>query len=100
LVTSNKDLVRDRLPKGENPGPVDAETYYLTIARRFGFIGNAGECARCLRKAVEGGFFCYPYMARDPDLDPVRSDPRVQEALALAKARHEEFKKKWAALVL
>jgi len=34
-------------------------------------------------------------MARDPDLDPVRSAPEVQKVLALAKTKHEEFKKKW-----
>ena len=100
LVTGNKDLVRDLLPDGEIAGPWDAETYYLSIAAKFGFVGDAAACARSLRKAVDGGFCCYPYMARDPDLDPVRSDPRVQDVLALAKARHEEFRKKWAGLVL
>jgi tetratricopeptide (TPR) repeat protein len=74
---------------------VDGETIY-SFAGRYAREGKIAECARALKKAVELGFFCYPYMARDPDLDRVRSDPGVQEALGLARQKHEEFKKKWS----
>jgi hypothetical protein len=52
----------------------------------------------CGRVSANGGNGVI-YMARDPDLGRVRSDPGVQEALALARQKHEEFKKKWSGML-
>jgi tetratricopeptide (TPR) repeat protein len=92
--SGQRALALEALRKRESQDPADEEVLY-SIVERYGIIGEAGDCARCLRKSVELGFFCYPYMARDPDLDPVRSAPEVQKVLALAKTKHEEFKRKW-----
>ena len=45
-------------------------------------LGRAGDAVRWLRSAADTGFPCYPWMARDPLLDPVRSDPGFQAFLA------------------
>jgi hypothetical protein len=80
----------------EQEGTWDAEIWYH-IAANYGLLGDNKGCVRVLRKAVEGGFFCYPFFLIDPFLDPVRDDPEFQEVLALAKEKHETFKQKYFA---
>jgi hypothetical protein len=41
---------------------------------------------------VDGGFFNYPFLLRDPFLDPVRNDRTFQRILAQARTKHEAFK--------
>lgn len=65
------------------------------IASQYGLLGDKTSCARVLQKAVEGGFFNYPFMLRDSFLGPVRGDPEFQRVLALAKEKHVAFKKKF-----
>ena len=48
-----------------------------------------------LRKAVEGGFFNYPFILKDPFLDQVRDDPDFKKVITLAKEKHETFKKNY-----
>ncbi len=101
LETAFNDSVRSTREANEAQAgefQVDGENLYW-VAMQSGHIGDAAECARALRKAVEMGFFCYPAMASDSDLEPVRPDPRVQEALALARKKHEEFKNKWTSVL-
>ena len=45
-------------------------------------MGRAQEAVESLREAAETGFPCYPLFARDPNLDPIRQDPRFQAFLA------------------
>lgn len=78
----------------EKEATYDAETVY-EIACNYSLLGDNVSCIRVLRKVVEGGFFNYPFMLRDPFLDPVRNDPEFQRVLALAKEKHESFKKKY-----
>jgi len=72
----------------------DAETLY-GIAINYSLLGDKAGCVRVLRKAVDGGFFNYLFMLRDPFLDPVRDDPEFQRVLAMAKAKHEAFRKRF-----
>jgi len=78
----------------EQEGTWDAEMWYF-MAANYGLLGHSKGCIRVLRKAVEGGFVCYPFFLIDPFLDPVRDDPEFQEVLALAKEKHEAFKQKF-----
>ncbi|MCK4559271.1 MAG: protein kinase [Calditrichia bacterium] len=78
----------------EQEGTWDAEIWYF-IAANYGLLGHSKGCVRVLRKAVKGGFCCYPFFLIDPFLDPVRDDPEFQKVLALAKEKHEVFKKKY-----
>jgi tetratricopeptide (TPR) repeat protein len=45
-------------------------------------MGRAEEAIQLLREAANTGFPCYQLFARDPNLDPIRTDPRFQAFLA------------------
>ncbi len=71
----------------------DAEAWYH-FAENYGLLGDKDGCVRALQKAVDGGFFNYPFMLTDSFLDSARDDPGFQRILEMAKAKHEAFKKK------
>ena len=62
--------------------------YYL--ARQLSYLGDIGRATRLLKDTVEGGYFCYPQMASDPWLDPVRADAEFKRILNRAQALHQE----------
>jgi predicted Zn-dependent protease len=62
--------------------------YYL--ARQFAYLGDAGRATRVLQETVDGGYFCYPQLASDPWLDPIRGDAGFQRILHRAQALHQE----------
>ena len=72
----------------------DAEAWYF-ISFLHGILDDAEACVRCLTRAVEGGFFNYPLMSRDPNLDQVRDDPEFQKVLQRAKKKHLAFKERF-----
>ncbi len=71
----------------------DAEAWYH-FAENYGLLGDKEGCVRTLQRAVDGGFFNYPFMLTDPFLDSVRDDPEFQRILKMANVKHEAFKKK------
>jgi hypothetical protein len=62
--------------------------YYL--ARQLAYLSDAGRAVRVLNSTVDGGYFCYPQMASDPWLDPIRGDAEFQRILQRAQALHQE----------
>ncbi|MBX7220593.1 MAG: protein kinase [Blastocatellia bacterium] len=80
--------------KIEASGVFDAEGIYK-IAQAYAVLGDRENGLRILRKSVEGGFFCYPYLEKDPLLDNLRTAPQFAEILALARKRHEAFRAKF-----
>ncbi len=70
----------------------DAEQIY-NYANLYGLYGDKKDCVRLLEKAIDGGFYCYPFMSKDSFLDPVRDDKKFMEVMAYAKSKYEEFKK-------
>jgi len=73
----------------------DAEQIY-NYANLYGLYGAPKDCARLLKKAVDKGFYCYPYVQKDSFFDPVRNDKEFQEALAYAGKKYEAFKQSLA----
>jgi DNA-binding winged helix-turn-helix (wHTH) protein/TolB-like protein len=75
-------------------GVNDAEAIYK-IAQAYAVLGEKAAALRVLRRSIAGGFFCYPYFTDDPLLANLRSEKEWAELLALARARHDEFKRKF-----
>ena len=75
-------------------GVGDPEALYK-IAQGYAVIDDKTSALRVLRHSIENGFFSYPYFASDPLLDGVRSEGEFMKLMALARHRHEAFKKKF-----
>jgi len=69
----------------------DAEAWYF-ISFLYGMLGEKDACIRCLRRAVEGGFFNYPRISTDKNLDSVRGEEAFKEILDEARKKHMAFK--------
>jgi hypothetical protein len=50
-----------------------------------------------LKQTIDLGFFNYPFMLKDSFFDSVRGSQAFQAVLQNAKAKHEAFKKRFAA---
>ena len=62
--------------------------YYM--ARQLAYLSDIGRATHVLKSTVDGGYFCYPQMASDPWLDPVRGDAEFKRILHRAQALHQE----------
>jgi len=80
--------------KFEQYNILDAEAWCF-FASNYALLGDRDGCIRCLRRAVNGGFFNYPFMLTDSFLDPVRDDPEFQKILEKAKEKHLAFRKRF-----
>lgn len=89
------EILHDLESKIQQRGVGDPEATYK-IAQAYSSLGDKASALRVLRSSVEGGFFSYPYIANDPLLDTVRSEPEFTEILNAARKRHEEFKAKFS----
>ena len=67
---------------------MDPEGKYYQ-ARQFAYLRDAPRATGLLKRTVEGGYFCYPLMASDPWLDPIRDDAEFQRILSRALALHQ-----------
>jgi serine/threonine protein kinase/tetratricopeptide (TPR) repeat protein len=99
-VTGIKATIEGRMEEGskaaqkfEHYNVADAEAWFH-FAESYGLLGDKIGCVRALKRAVDGGFFNYPFMLTDSFLDSVRDDPEFQRILETAKAKHEAFKKR------
>jgi TolB-like protein/Flp pilus assembly protein TadD len=62
-------------------GPRDTATLY-NAACLFSLMGEFDKCFECFDGAVHYGFSNRSWLENDPDLAPIRSDPRYAELLA------------------
>ena len=75
-------------------GVGDPEATYK-IAQAYAALGDRVSALRTLRGSIDGGFFAYPYIAADPLLDPLRSDPEFTAILKTSLLRYQAFKSKF-----
>jgi serine/threonine protein kinase/tetratricopeptide (TPR) repeat protein len=89
--TRGLQLLRQTESKMEERGVSDAEGMYK-IAQAYAVLGDKISALRLLRKSIDSGFFCYPYLIHDPLLQGLHSEHEYQELMSQALHRHEQFK--------
>lgn len=62
--------------------------FYLT--RHLSHLREVDRALELFRRVVAGGFSCYPAIARDPWLDPLRKRHEFKELLETTRLHHEE----------
>ncbi len=75
-------------------GVSDPEMMYK-IAQAYAELADAPSALRALRQSIEGGFFCFPYFARDPMLDSLRQRAEFKSLMIQAQDRHEQFRQRF-----
>jgi len=64
--------------------------YYM--GRGYARVGGLDQALTMLDLAERGGFFCYPFFMRDPWIDPLRGDARLNGILHRAEAKWRDAK--------
>jgi tetratricopeptide (TPR) repeat protein len=72
-------------------GVGDPEATYK-IAQAYAVLGDKSSALRALRMSVEGGFFSYPYIDKDPLLNDLHSESEFAQILDIAHQRNAAFK--------
>lgn len=85
-------ILRATQQKIDQRGVGDPEAIYK-LAQAYALLDDKIAALRVLRQSIEGGFFPYPYMARDVLLDNLRGEPEFQKLMGLARDRHEAFRR-------
>jgi tetratricopeptide (TPR) repeat protein len=85
------ELLSELERKIRERGVGDPEATYK-IAQAYAVLGDETSALRALRTSVDSGFFSYPYIAKDPLLNDLRSEPEFAQILNAARKRHEAFK--------
>ena len=70
-------------------GPYMDHHAAASLAAAWAQLGDAAASVTWMERAAASGFACYPWFARDPLLDPVRSDPAVLALLDRLRRQHE-----------
>lgn len=61
------------------------------IASVYALLRQPGRAVYWLHQAAEGGWPCYPYFARDPNLDHIRGDPDFIAFMRQLKQQWERY---------
>jgi DNA-binding winged helix-turn-helix (wHTH) protein/TolB-like protein len=85
------DLLNGLQRKITERGVGDPEATYK-IAQSYAVLGDKTSALRALRASVESGFFSYPYIAKDPLLSELHSEPEFAQILNEARQRYEAFR--------
>jgi serine/threonine protein kinase len=75
----------------------DPEGIYY-FSRHLSYLRLEDEALEMLARSIDGGFFCYPAMVRDPWLDPLRSRPEFTAILRKCQQLHREASAAFLAL--
>ena len=86
------DLLNGLERKIRERGVGDPEAMYK-IAQAYAVLADKTSALRALRTSVESGFFNYPYIAKDPLLNDLHSEPDFAQILNIARQRYEAFRK-------
>jgi TolB-like protein len=89
LLEGNREASLEWSDEMIKAGFKDPEGQYY-MARQLAYLSDAGRANHVLKSVVDGRYFCYPQMASDPWLDPIRGDAEFQRTLQRAQALHHE----------
>jgi serine/threonine protein kinase/tetratricopeptide (TPR) repeat protein len=73
---------------GRSPVRDPCALYYL--GRIMAYLGDSTRALDYLGRAVKGGFFCFPWMTRDPWVDSLRHLPAFRRLLDDCESRHRQ----------
>jgi len=94
-IAGHKDqgltLMHDLEDKIQQRNVRDAEGVYK-VAQAYAILGDKSSALRVLRRSIEGGFVCYPYITSDPLLESLHNEPEFTQLRDLTRTKHEEFK--------
>ena len=68
----------------------DPEAVYK-LAQAYAVLGDRLSALRVFKRALDGGFFPYPYLLTDPLLDNLRSEPEFGQLVNAALQRQQAF---------
>src|SRR6266699_3066387 len=66
----------------------DPEGWFY-MARQLSYLNEPERAMTMLSRAIDLGFFCYPWIIRDPWLDPIRGLPEFNAILTKARTLHQ-----------
>jgi TolB-like protein/Tfp pilus assembly protein PilF len=91
-AAEGRAILRSAETKIIERGVGDPEAEYK-IAQAYAVLGDKAAALSALRRSVESGFFCYPYVAADPLLNSLREENDFPPILELARQRYKAFKR-------
>jgi DNA-binding winged helix-turn-helix (wHTH) protein/TolB-like protein/Tfp pilus assembly protein PilF len=69
----------------------DGETLYY-LSSYYGLLGDTKNCIITLKKAIDAGFYNYPFMVSNDYFDSVKNEKEFIELLEKAQTKHLDFK--------
>lgn len=88
------EILRDAEKKIEIRGVGDPEAAFK-IAQAYAALEDKPSALRVLARSTSNGFFPHPYLAADPLLDSLRTEPQFANLMQIARQRHEAFKRRF-----
>jgi tetratricopeptide (TPR) repeat protein len=76
-------------------GVTDPEGIYK-VSQAYAVLGDKPAALRLFRQTIQGGFFCYPYLASDPLIAGIRQEPGFGDLMEQARSRSRAFQIRFA----
>jgi tetratricopeptide (TPR) repeat protein len=86
-----EEAIRKAQELGRGFGHFHHTAYMIALA--YARMDRAEPALRLLEQAASEGYPCYPAFANDPQLNPIRKDPRFIEFLARQKEQFDRWRK-------
>jgi hypothetical protein len=87
-------LLHETETRFNQQGVSDPEMLYK-MGQAYALLGDSESALRVLQQSIDGGFFCAPYLAKDPFWDALRGSPRFCILAGRADARYSQFAKRF-----
>lgn len=94
VMDDNKELGMLALTKVVDSEITDAENMYY-FAHFYALLKEKESCLQWLEKAVNTGYFNYPYISHNAAFNFIQHNQRYISILEQAKQRHDAFRKKF-----